>query len=378
MRYCFVLLALICLPAAAEPASDALIGQLPTICAAAVPGTDLFQRCGEIFGSSDPTAIADAADGQKLEEVPGQVRIATRDTAVRARTELSPQWSAFVSADVGQVKRRASEIEAPFAAGTDSLTLGLNWQPSPKWLLGLAANQVHESLDYRASEGNIDTRFNGLIAFFSHPLGAAWSLDGYAGRLSGDYRLRRAIAYTLGTGSDSVTVSSNALANPGASRGLYGFAASGSWSRKAWDFGATFGIDDSKIRIDPYTETGGDGFAIAVAGRNTSTRRARADLRLGKTVPWNGGVWQPSFRIGGRQEAAGPIRTVTVHFVEDPSQTPVTFDTEESDRSWGELALGSVFTFKHGHSAFVEYRQRFAHAFLSERVVSLGFRYELP
>jgi uncharacterized protein with beta-barrel porin domain len=377
MRHCFALLALVSLPAAAEPASDALIAQLPTICAAAVPGSDLFQRCDEIFGSSDPTAVADAADGQKLEEVPGQVRIATRDTAVRARTELGPQWSAFFSADIGRLDRRASEIEAPFDADTDSLTLGINWQPSSKWLLGLAANQVRESLDYRASEGSVDTRFDGLIAFISHPFGAAWSLDGYAGRLSGDYRLRRAIAYTLGTGGSSVTVNSDALANPGASRDLVGFAANGSWSRQGWDIGTTFGVDDSKIRIDPYTETGGDGFAIAVAGRSTSTRRARADFRLGRTVSWSGGVWQPSFRIGWRQEAASPRRTVTVRFVEDPSQTPVTFDTEESDRGWGELALGSVFTFKHGQSAFIEYRQRFAHAFLQERVLALGWRMEL-
>ena len=86
---------------------------------------------------------------------------------------------------------------------------------------------------------------------------------------------------------------------------------------------------------------------------------------------------QPSLRVGWRQEAAGPVRKVTVRFVEDPAQTPVTFDTEESDRGWGELALGSVFTFTHGHSAFIEYRQRFAHDFLQERVLAIGWRMEL-
>ena len=377
MRYCFVLLALVGLPVAAQPASDALIAQLPAICGNAVAGSDLFQRCGEIFGASDPTAVASAADGQKLEEVPGQVRIATRDTAVQVRTELAPTWSLFLSTDHGRVNRRASDIEAPFDAGTDSFTLGINWQPSSKWLLGLAANHVREALDYRDSNGSVDTRFDGMIASVSRTLGASWSLDAYAGRLSGDYQLRRAISYTFGTGNDLVTVSSDALANPNASRGLYGLAANGSWSRHGWNTGATLGIDDGDIRIDPYTETGGDGFAIAVSGRSTMTRRARLDLRIGRTVSWNGGVWQPSLRVGWRQEAAGPVRTVTVRFVQDLAQTPVTFDTEESDRGWGELALGSVFTFTHGHSAFFEYRQRFAHAFLQERVLAIGWRMEL-
>ena len=113
MRCCVALLALVGLPAAAQPASDALIDQLPAICAGAVAGSDLFLHCGEIFGSSDPTAVATAADGQKLEEVPGQVRIATRDTAVRVQTKLAPDWTLFLSADHGRVNRRASDIEAP-------------------------------------------------------------------------------------------------------------------------------------------------------------------------------------------------------------------------------------------------------------------------
>jgi uncharacterized protein with beta-barrel porin domain len=376
MRNSLALLALVSLPAAAEPASDALAGQWPAICAGAVPGGDLSLRCDEIFGANDPTALSAAADGQKLEEVPGQVRIATRDTAVRARTELGTQWSLFFSADTGRLSRRPSEIEAPFDADTDSLLLGIDWRPSPKWLLGLAANHVRESLDYRASQGRVDTRFDGLLATVSHSLGA-WSLDGYAGRLDGDYRMRRAISYEFGMGSDSVTVNADALANPGARRDLYGIAANGAWARQGWDLGASVGVDESRIRIDPYAETGGDGFAISIAARATTIRRARADFRFGRTVSWSGGVWQPSIRVGWRQEAAAPRRTVTVRFLQDLAQTPVTFDTEESDRGWGELALGSVFTFRHGQSAFVEYRQRFAHDFLQERVLALGWRMEL-
>ena len=56
----------------------------------------------------------------------------------------------------------------------------------------------------------------------------------------------------------------------------------------------------------------------------------------------------------------------------------VTFDTEDPDRGWGELALGSVFTLRGGHSGFLEYRQRFAHDFLQERIFAVGWRIELP
>ena len=53
------------------------------------------------------------------------------------------------------------------------------------------------------------------------------------------------------------------------------------------------------------------------------------------------------------------------------------FDTEDPDPDWGEWALGSVFVFTHGHSGFLQYRQRFGHAFLQERVFAIGWRVEL-
>ena len=53
-------------------------------------------------------------------------------------------------------------------------------------------------------------------------------------------------------------------------------------------------------------------------------------------------------------------------------------DTDDADTAWGEAGVGAVFIFTGGHSAFVEYRQRFGHDFLQERLLSVGWRMELP
>ena len=116
---------------------------------------------------------------------------------------------------------------------------------------------------------------------------------------------------------------------------------------------------------------------LAVPARTVKTERARIDARFGRTISENWGVWQPSFRIGWREEFGNPRRRVTLHLAEDSLDNPITFDTEDPDKGWGEFSLGSVFTFVHGQSAFVEYRQNFAHAFLHERTLSLGWRKEL-
>src|SRR4249919_1335598 len=76
--------ALAALPASAQSPSNALAAQWNTICATASAGTLLLVRCDETANSSDPNANLTAAEGQHPEQIPGQARVATRDTANNA------------------------------------------------------------------------------------------------------------------------------------------------------------------------------------------------------------------------------------------------------------------------------------------------------
>lgn len=400
--------ALFSTPALAQrglPPADALAVSWQRICATAQNGTLLLVRCGETAASTDPMADYIAATGQRLDEIPGQGRIASRDftglntstfadlagnpvtvafgqnqfggLSLNAEDELAPQLSLFFSADVGRVKRRRGVNEAAFDADTSSFTAGLNWQASPSWLLGIAANHTRENLDFSLSQGSADTRFTGLIATASHPYAGSWSLDGYAGYQRGRYDLLRSIHYVLPTGSGSVTVDGSAFANPDATRTFQGVTTTGNWSKNGWDRTLTFGVDGSKTKIDPYTEGGGVGLALVVPGRAVKTFRGLADFSISRTISRDWGVWQPSLRVGWRQEFSNERRSVTLRLAQDPVNNPITFDTEDPDRGWGEVAVGSVFTFTKGRSGFIQYQQRFAHAYLQERIFAVGFRIEL-
>jgi len=397
------LLAVLAAPAAAQTPPAALATALRTVCATPPAGA-LGQRCSEIATSNLADPFYASALGQHLDEIPGQGRIATREqrrwlathgddgtetttptarTTFRvradgarslfARDELTPAWSLFFSADAGRIDRKTGPNEAGFDADTGSLTAGANWQASPNWLLGIAANHSREDLDFRGSDGSAETRYSGLIGTASRALGAHWSIDAYAGQLRGDYALERVIAYDLGTGA----VATTALARPDADRRLRGIAASGLWSRGAWTQGLTLGYDASRTRIDPYVETGGAGLALSVPGRTIETQRGLAEFTVARTVSQDWGVWQPSLRLGWRQEFSNDRRPLKTTLLDDPLQTPIAFDTEDPDRGWGEIAIASVFTFTGGTSGFVQYQQRVAHDFLQERILSVGLRIEL-
>ena len=398
------LIAVLSAPAAAQTPPAALAQALRGICAQPPPGA-LGQRCAEINGVPFGDPFFTAALGQHLDEIPGQGRIATREqrrqrnlrdepeataqdatsatTTFRATTKasqalnagdsLAPAWSLFFSADAGRIDRKTGINEAGFDADTGSLVLGANWQPSSNWLLGIAANHTREDLDFRGSDGSAETRYTGLLATASRSIGANWTLDAYAGRLDGRYTLDRAISYTVG----STTIATHAFARPDASRSVQGLSATRLWSRGAWTPMLTVGFDTSKTRIDPYRETGGAGLALSVPGRAVETERGLAEFTLTRTVSRAWGVWQPSLRLGWRQEFGNDRRPVRVTLIGDPSSTPIGFDTEDPDRGWGEIAVGSVFTFTGGRSAFLQYQQRFAHDFLQERILAVGLRIEL-
>lgn len=363
-------------PARAQSPGDALANGWLLLCPGAAPGSDLATRCAEIFAGGPGSRDA-SADGNFLGEIPGQGRAATRDNApdeAAAAIELAPGLSVFASAEGGRLKRRGGVNEAPFDGDASALSAGLDWSPSPAWRLGLVANVAEEQLDFLGSAGSADVRFSGLMAMASWSRGA-FAVDAYAGRLSGDYDLVRAIDYTLLSG---VSFQATARASVDARRELAGLGITWSHATGAWEWQLGTGVDWQATAIERYEEGGGGGLAIAVPARTITSRRGRADLTLARSWSRGWGVLQPMLRLGWRHEFANPARPISVTFLQDAAGTPIRFQTDDPDADWGDIGLGAVFVFTGGHSGFVEWRRRIGHAFLDEAVLAVGWRWELP
>jgi outer membrane autotransporter protein len=372
----FAALALAAGPAVAQTPEQALSNSWNAICAGAAPASDLASRCSEIFAGG-PGSRDIAAEGNFLDELPGQGRSSTREGGQREqeqRTQLNAKVSLWASADGGRLTRKMGPNEGGFRGDTDSISAGFDWMPDPHWVLGAALSHNQEKLDFQDSRGSAKGRYTGGLAYLAWNPTDNLSLNGYVGRLAGSNDLLRAIDYTL---PDGTHVVATAIADPDSQRTLAGVGIDWTVPRGAWGWAFGAGADTMRTQLDAYRESGGSGLAIAVPQRVIVTRRGRLDATLTRTVSTNWGVWQPQFKLGLRHEFANPARTLTVRFVEDATGTPVAFDTEDPDANWGEWALGSAFVFTHGHSGFVQYRQRFGHAFLQERVLAIGWRIEL-
>jgi outer membrane lipase/esterase len=362
---------------AQESGTSALTAQMNQVCAGAATGSALASRCATILASSNPDAKAIAADHNDLEEIPGAGRGDARDASPEdtskneTRTQLTPKLALFASVDDTRNSRSVDSIEAAFDADVVTFTAGLDWHPADRWQLGLAFNHAHEVQDFRGSEGILDADYTGAIALASFEASDHFSLNGYAGWLSGDQDLRRVVSFV----DDSTPVAETA--SPNADRRLYGFALDANFPHGALEWRGSVGFDSLRTSIDGYTESGGSGFDLIVPDRAIETDRGRIDVALAGTFSETWGVWQPEFRIGLRHEFGNDEHIVDVRFVDDTNGAVVSFDTGAPDRDWAQAGLSAAFTFPHGNSAFVSVGREFDHSTSTATMYAIGWRIEL-
>jgi len=376
-----LLLALSCTPVAAlaDNGTGSLGNALGGLCSAATPGNALFTRCQEFQAASDPQAASRIAAGQRLEELPGQGRASTRSQQQEqiVSEKLGDGWSLFLSADLGRLNRDTSFNEAAFDGTANRFTGGLNYQLNTHLLLGLALNHTSETLDFDRSDSRNSSSMNGALLTANLSPKDNFSFDLYYGRFSGDTTNVRNIDYAIeATPGNLQSFSSQAFASPGVSRSVAGISGSWLWNKNAWSGGINLGMDQSKTRLDAYSETGGNGFGLDVPERNIKSRTGSLSFSVSRTYSVNWGVLIPSARLGLKKEFDNPSRQLAVQFSQDSSNTNIAFDTSDPDTQWGEVGVGVSLVMKKGHQAFFEYRQRFAHDFLQERSLAIGWRME--
>lgn len=374
-------LAIACAPMAAmaDSGTGSLGGSIDDICVTATPGTEFFFRCQELFNSPDFQAGSRLAAGQGLEELPGQGRASTRgqQTEHVVSEDFGEGWSIFASLDLGRLDRSISENEAAFDGNTDRLTLGVNYQANSKFLFGFAVNHTRETLDFTGSASRNDSRMSGAILTGNFSPDQHFSFDAYLGSFRGSTNNLRDIVYAFEKEPGvPLLISTQALGSTDISRQVSGLNGSWLWNKGAWSGGISLGMDQSRTTLEAFTETGGDGFALEIPTRKIKSRTGSLGFSVSKTISLDRGVLIPSARAGIRKEYDNPGRQLAVQFAQDPSNTNIAFDTSDPDTQWGEVGIGVSLVMKKGHQAFFEYRQRFAHDFLQERSLALGWRKE--
>jgi uncharacterized protein with beta-barrel porin domain len=352
----------------------ALTADFKAVCAGAAPGSALAARCAVVLSSTNPDAIADAANMNDLEEIPGAGRGDAQDqwpSREEVSTLLTPKLAIFASVDHSHTFRSDDNIEAAFDADSTKFSVGLDWNPATRWQIGLTLNHGQADQQFRGSEGRADTDTTGAIALTSFDLTDHFVLDGYLGHEQGTQDILRGVGFINTPALVSET------ASPGLSQNLGGVALDASFPRGSLEWRGSLGLDVANTSINGYTESGGSGFDLIVPERSIQTERGRLELGLADTFSESWGVWQPELRAGLIHEFSNDERTIGVQFLDDTNGTVVDFNTGAPDRDWAQAGFSSTFTLPHGNSGFFTIGREFGHSDSTATTYAIGWRVEL-
>lgn len=290
---------------------------------------------------------------------------------------ISP-WGMFLTGTIGRVDRSSSVNNPGFDGDTLSLTGGIDYRFSSRFVAGLALGYDDNELQLLADSGRVDTRSLTVSLYGSYAADNDFYVDGRiaVGRL--DFDLQRNIRYNLGNAPVNVA----ALADPEGDSRLFALTLGRNFSRNAWNFGGYLRGELSSIDLDGYAERiqqssgAGIGLAVAVDSRKLESRTATLGARLSFASSRDWGVLLPFARVEWVHEFEDEAQVVMARFVNDPTATPIRFAGDTPDDGYGNVALGLSSVLANGRSLFVQYERRFAQDFIDRDTLSIGGRFE--
>lgn len=222
----------------------------------------------------------------------------SRYQAIRAQKREVGAVSAFVSGAFNDDKVGYDDVSAKPQGRL--YTVGLDFQASPALSLGLAMSRQNGKTDINgiATPGSVDDRSTLMSALFSYKQERFW-LDGDAHIGAGDIDTRRQVSL----GAARITL------NGSARQSQYGLRVAGGYLMPlgAYRTGPIAGLDYAHVKVNGFTEQGGNSSSMAFNAQNGTSLVARVGWQLEADI----GRFSPYAKLSYAHEFKRDDRVVT-------------------------------------------------------------------
>jgi uncharacterized protein YhjY with autotransporter beta-barrel domain len=282
------------------------------------------------------------------------------------------RFSFFASGRVDIGDRPGTELEAGFDLETLGLTIGLDYQLSPRVVVGGALGYVDTDTEVAGDGGGIDVRGYSISGFATHFRERFW-FDGIVSYNRTDYDFLRNIDL------------------PRPFEGQRRLAARGrpEGSQLAVDFGA--GYDSSfgatslsgfgrlsyiDAEVDAFTEEGAGPFSLSLRGQQIESLLFEAGFELVRAFSRSWGVLQPVLRASVLHEFEDDSRVVFASFAADAGNNIFQLPTSQPDRDFFRLGAGLTATLARGRGLYLLYETDLEREDLDLYRLTAGLRQE--
>ncbi|MEJ2404322.1 MAG: autotransporter outer membrane beta-barrel domain-containing protein, partial [Candidatus Thiodiazotropha sp.] len=292
---------------------------------------------------------------------------------------LESRLGVFVTGDIASGSKDETELENGLDFDTYGLTVGADYRLDNQFILGGAFGVINTQADLNNSAGDLDTQGYSLSLY-----GTYYSEQNYFIDFSGSYGINnfeqtRNIVYQLNGGAN---VNQKLDADYDGDM-LSLFIGSGyDFSRSAWSFGPRVDLEYVRSNVDGFTEkvsdasADGGGWATRVDSMDQTWLTLNLGGRVSYTHSTDWGVLIPYARLDWLHEFKDDSQSVNAYFVDDPSPQAIEISSEDPDRDYMRLRVGSSAQFQNGVVGFIDFGTLLANSRWSSSNVSLGVRME--
>ncbi len=290
---------------------------------------------------------------------------------------LDSKLGIFLTGTLSSGSKDETRLESGLDFDTYGLTLGADYRISDQFILGGAFGYADTQADLNNNAGKLDTQGYSLSLYGTYYSTGDYFLDFSVTYGNNDFDQKRQVAYEL-NGLAQVSQEFNADYN-GDTASL--FIGSGyDFNRAGWSFGPRFDLEYIRSSVDEFSETSSSSGA---SGAGWATRVEAMDqtwltLNLGGKVSYaysaDWGVLIPYLRLDWLHEFKDDSQTITAHFVDDPEGQAIEITTDDPDRDYMRLRLGTSTQWPNGLTGFVDFGTLMAHSQWNSYDINLGLR----
>ncbi len=287
------------------------------------------------------------------------------------------RWGAFVNGSFGRGRSRGTGLNPAFDYDLGSLTAGVDYRFSDRFVAGAALGINRDSTEFAAGRGELESRGSVLSAYASVWLPKDAYLDANLSYGRNRFDLSRRLRFNLG----SVSVDQRAEADTDATLLGGSLALGRDWQLRSWSLGAYLRGQFSRVEYDAFEERmiggrAGEGLGLRVESPRWNSLEGVLGGRASRAYSFDWGVLLPNLMFEYSREFRDDPSRLDASFLADPTGGVFSQSGAPIDQSHVNLGLGMSAVFPGGRSGFLQYERRLQDDRISHWLLSIGGRWE--
>ncbi|MCU7927610.1 MAG: autotransporter domain-containing protein [Candidatus Thiodiazotropha sp. (ex Dulcina madagascariensis)] len=291
---------------------------------------------------------------------------------------LASRLGVFITGDISTGSKDETDLESGVDFDTYGITVGADYRITNHFILGGAVGYIDTDAELEHNAGDLDTQGYSLSLYGTYYSEQNYFVDFSATYGKNDFDQKRSIIYPLG----GLNINQSLKADYDGD--IYSlFIGSGyDFNRGAWTFGPRADVEYIKSDVDGFTEeisdptAPGGGWATRIGETDQRWLTLNVGGRASYTQGMDWGVLIPYARLDWLHEFEDDAQIITAHFVSDPAGNAINIETDDPDRDYLRLRIGTSAQFQNGVVGFIDYGTILAHSDWSSHTISAGLRME--